>query len=122
MKLRLRQNSLRLRVNQREVANLAAGAALEERLEFPGGGSFTYVLEASPTQVPEASFQGGIVRVLAPRPEIQAWAANDSIGIYFDLSANGAKLKVAIEKDLECVEARSEERDPYAFSRGSKQC
>jgi len=122
MKLRIRQNSLRLRVNQREVATLASGAPLEERLEFPGGGSLAYVLEASPKQAPGASFEGGVVRILAPRSEIQAWAANDSIGIYFDLPANGDKLKVAIEKDLECVEARAEERDPYAFSRGTSQC
>ncbi len=39
--------------------------------------------------------------------------------MYFELPANGTVLKIAIEKDLECIEGALEERDPEAFPRGS---
>jgi hypothetical protein len=48
---------------------------------------------------------------------ISNWAHSDSVGIYFEIPANGARLQVAIEKDLECVDGPPEERDPDAFPR-----
>jgi hypothetical protein len=43
--------------------------------------------------------------------------------MYFDVAADGASLRIAIEKDLECVDGPEEERDPEAFPRGiSKNC
>jgi hypothetical protein len=118
MKLRFRGNTLRLRVNQREVDTLAKGNALQERIAFPGAGDFSYVLETSVTPGGQASFREGVIRVSAPSTEVKDWASNDaSLGIYFDLPANGSVLKIAIEKDLECVDGPEEERDPDAFPR-----
>jgi len=117
MKLRFRKNSLRLRVNQREVADLAAGIALEEEIRFPGQSRFLYVLRASELPGPEASYSRGELRVSAPLQTVNRWASTDEIGIYFELPADGLSLKIAIEKDLECVEGPPEERDPFAFPR-----
>jgi hypothetical protein len=124
MKLRLRGNSVRLRVNQREVAALAAGRALSEGVRFPAGNSFIYTLEPSSASTPEVSFRDGIICVKAPDSTLREWAANDSIGLYFDLPGHdlpghGSSLKVTIEKDLECVNEPAEERDPYAYPRGN---
>ena len=123
MKLRFRNNSLRLRVNRREVDGLAAGAVLEEEVHFPGDARFAYVLDASRDGLPDASFGDGVIRISAPRSEVQEWAASDEIGIYFEMGSNGTPLRVAIEKDLECVDEPREERDPHAFPRVlSKNC
>jgi hypothetical protein len=117
MKLRFRKNSLRLRVNQSEVGALANGAPLKEEVHFPGGTSLTYVLQAVPEREPDAAFQSGTIRVTAPSSEVRAWASTDNVGLYFELSANGEPLKVAIEKDLVCIDGPPEERDPDAFPR-----
>ena len=123
MKLRFRKNSLRLRVNQRELENLVAGQVLEEQVCFPGDSFISYVLEAVPTGPPTASFEQGVVRVSAPRQQIENWAQGDAIGLYFDLPANRTALRIAVEKDLECVDGPPEERDPHAFPRGTgKNC
>jgi hypothetical protein len=92
MKLRFRKNSLRLRVNQREVESLAAGLAVEEQVHFPGSTSISYVLETVPAGLPDASFQHGVIRVSAPQEQIQNWAQSEAIGLYFDLPVNGAGL------------------------------
>lgn len=118
MKLRFRNNTLRLRLNRREAETIAAGSALKEQVSFPEGSTFSYVLESGERQQPEASFQQGVIRIAAPAVALQNWVADRAIGIYFELPANGAMLKIAIEKDLECVDGPLEERDPDAFDRG----
>jgi hypothetical protein len=122
MKLRFRENSLRLRVNRPEVENLAAGGSLEERVEFPDNARLSYVLESSPASTPAVSFHDGVIRVSAPDWEVKDWAKTDAIGLYFHVAAGGKPLKVAIEKDLECVDGPAEGRDPDAFTRGGKNC
>ena len=117
MKLRFRKNSVRLRVNQREVAELAAGEAVEEQVSFPGQTRFSYVLRSSELSHPQASYSEGELLVSAPRQAICRWASTDEIGIYFELPADGMPLKIAIEKDLECLDGPVEERDPFAFPR-----
>lgn len=119
MKLRFRNNSLRLRLNRREAETVAAGSTLKEQVFFPGGNTFAYSLEATERVHAEASFQKGTLRVATPSLELKEWANGAAIGIYFELPANGSMLKIAIEKDLECVEAAPEERDPDAFPRSA---
>lgn len=121
MKLRFRDNSLRLRVNRREVEALASGARLSHDVCFPGDTLFRYILESSAQPFPSASFENGTIKVSAPGELIRQWQGSDSIGIYFELPANGTHLKIAIEKDLECIDTPLEERDPDAFPR-SKNC
>jgi hypothetical protein len=122
MKLRFRQNSLRLRVNQREVEELAAGITLEEQVSFPGNTRMQYILEPYGHHMAAASFEGGVIRISAPGNDLKQWANSEAIGMYFDLPADGSLLKVAIEKDLECVDGPPEERDPHAFPRSNKTC
>ena len=122
MKLRFWKNSLRLRVNRHEAADLASGTALEEHISFPGAVCIRYVLEVSAQSSPQASFADNTIRVSAPQHLVRGWAANDTVGIYFDLPVNGSELRIAIEKDLECIDGPAEERDPDAFPRSPKNC
>ena len=120
MKLRFRGNTIRLRVNQREVKDLAAGTPLTEQVHFPDECALSYTLQQGAR--PDASFRDGRIVVAVPSEQIRQWAAGNDIGIYFELAADGARLKVAIEKDLECVEGGPEEYDADAFPRSGKNC
>ena len=122
MKLRFRANNLRLRVNQREVQSLAAGRALAEHVVFPGDTRLEYTLASAPTGAPKACFTNGSIQVVAPEEQIAGWAHGEEIGLYFDLPADGTTLKVAIEKDLECIDGPVGERDPDSFPRTGKNC
>ena len=119
MNLRFRNNSLRLRVNRREAESLAAGSALEEHIHFPGNSTMSYILQPLASTVPDASFRDGVIRIGAPRQQLQRWASTDLVGIYFEIAANGVALKISIEKDLECLDGPQEEHDPYAYSRNT---
>jgi hypothetical protein len=117
MKLRFRKNSLRLRVNRRETEMLAAGTALEERVNFGGGATLTYSLASTSVRTtPTAAFDGHTIRVTAP---LSDWVREGEIGFYFEVEPG---LRVAIEKDLECVDGPETEKDPDAFPRGAVTC
>jgi hypothetical protein len=118
MKLRLRGNSLRLRVNQKDVADLASGRTLTETLVFPAGAQFRYTLAAGESSI-DASAQlvASTISVTLPEEKVRHWAAGEDVGIYFELPAGDSVLKIAVEKDLECLDAPAEERDPFAYPR-----
>ena len=117
MKLRFRKNSLRLRVNQRETETLAAGGEFEERVTFGGGATLSYRLAKTADGMKgTALFDGQVIRVSAP---LSDWTKSDEIGFYFEVEPG---LKVAIEKDLECLDGPAEEKDPDAFPRDGKSC
>lgn len=117
MKLRFRKNSLRLRLNQREVRSFASGATITEEVVFPGQARMSYSLRASREDSPQARYEGGHIFVLAPEALVHDWAGGEEIGLYFELPAGTSALTIAIEKDLECVDGPPEERDPDAFPR-----
>jgi uncharacterized protein DUF7009 len=104
MKLRIRGNSLRLRLKRGEVDSLAAGNKLVEETEFPGS-AFSYSLELSDNEDMLASFDNGRIEVSMPREIIPEWADTDLVTLYSeqDLSGN-SKLEILVEKDFSCLE------------------
>ena len=50
MKLRIRGNTLRLRLSRSEVDLVGQGKEVEESTSFPGGGKLQYVLRQSPSK------------------------------------------------------------------------
>ena len=117
MKLRFRGNTLRLRVNRREVDALASGDLVQEDVFFPNQARFTYIFEPSRNAVPLASFESNTLRVAAPLLQVRNWAHTELIGLYYNFETEGTVLKVAIEKDLECTDSTAEDNDPDAFPR-----
>jgi hypothetical protein len=48
-----------------------------------------------------------------PEEAARYWEDSDEIGLY----GRAKDLDIAIEKDLECVDAPAEEKDPFAYPR-----
>ena len=113
MKLRLRQNSLRLRLNQKEVAFLASGSALEEGVAFPNNSRLVCRLFTTPGSSASADFSGGIVTITIPEHSANDWQSSTVMGLYYKLDS----LQISIEKDLECRDLPAEEQDPDAYPR-----
>ena len=63
MKIRFHDNSLRIRLSNDEAASIAT-KPIEERIEFPNGGSLSVSLESGET--PSARFEGNRIRVISP--------------------------------------------------------
>jgi len=104
MKLRIRGNSLRLRLKRGEVESLAAGNKLIEKTEFPGT-VFSYSLELSDNEDMAASFDNGRIEISMPREIIPEWADTDLVTLYTEQELPGdGKLELLVEKDFTCLE------------------
>jgi len=104
MKLRIRGNSLRLRLKRGEVDSLAAGNKLIEETEFPGS-VFSYSLQLSDDEDMVATFANGRIEVSMPREIIPEWADTDLVTLYTEQELPGeSKLEILVEKDFSCLE------------------
>jgi hypothetical protein len=102
MKLRIKGNSIRLRLTQSEVARLHSHGSLEERCNF-GEAALRYTL-ASNGEL-GATLDGPHITVTVPRAAVAAWAEGTEVGIY----GRSGPLELAIEKDFRCAHTRTED-------------
>jgi len=120
MKLRLTPNSVRIRLNQSEVAKFTNAGELSERVEFPGPTptAFVYTLRfSSGPETGAAHFRDGEMALTVPQEEANLWAnAANQVGLYYTQGSHGGQsLRISIEKDFQCVDGPPEERNPAAY-------
>ena len=118
MKLRIKGDSLRLRVSRSEVARLLAGDCLEDTIHFApeANAKLTYALQQEPSVVrPTVQFAGNKVMILIPADQANEWGVTDQVGIAEDIRLGDiGTLSLLIEKDFACLD-RSEEDNEDTF-------
>ncbi len=122
MKLRLQNNSVRLRLEQHELKRFAKTGCVEATTAFGPGAALTYALETSTeVEAPHARFDGGRLTVRIPTALAEAWAQTDRVGFEAKQPAgDGEKLHLLVEKDFGCRHKSADERDtaqPFAHLR-----
>lgn len=117
MKIRIQDNSIRLRLSRSEVQALAADGRVASVTQFPGGPAFHYRVESSPASVMAvASFIDGCISVRLPERSVLAWAASEQVSLSGEqMLENGEQLILLIEKDFACLTPREgeDESDLY---------
>ncbi|MGI9272650.1 MAG: DUF7009 family protein [Woeseiaceae bacterium] len=117
MKLRIRDNSIRLRLARGEVDTLRDAGLVAARTGFPGGREFQYIVESSPASVnPGAFFSDSIVTVRLPETTVLAWANSEQVSIVGEQRLDdGEPLTILVEKDFACLAPREgeDESDMY---------
>lgn len=127
MKLRIRANSLRLRLQRREVQALANDGKIEEAIRFDASHSLTYVLESiDGIESMLALMDDATIRVRVPRELVRRWAFSDEIGMKGEQAlSTGERLHLLVEKDLQCLKPRTSgqfEDDSDAYSNPNPTC
>jgi hypothetical protein len=113
MKLRLQDNSVRLRLTRSEVERLRDTGLVEESVDFGGGEVLAYRLRSRPQPDPvQAGFRQGTVTVSVATEVAQAWAASDEVGVY----AQSGALAISIEKDFRCLTRPLDQQEPDAYA------
>jgi hypothetical protein len=110
MKLRLHDNSLRLRLTQPEVTRLQQTGRVDDTVTFAPGHTLSYSIEAVAALQVTATFDDGRIRVLVPTAEANSWIDSDQVGI----EHSGPTLDILIEKDFQCLH-RPVEENPGAY-------
>ena len=128
MKLRIKGNSLRIRVGRSEFERLLSHGRIEDSIQFTPASdvSFTYALEVSDTGDPltQVRYSPCQVAVTLTLKQVDLWSHEAEVGIRAQVPiGNGNSLEVLVEKDFACLDRGEEENtDTFANPHAGNNC
>jgi hypothetical protein len=115
LKLRIKGNSLRLRVAPAEVKQLLHDGAIREHVQLTANikDRLTYaVISSLSGRTTTVTYQLGHITVSVPEIQLKKWAGSDDVGVYTDIALSDDQvLSVAIEKDFACQDLSDAENE-----------
>ncbi|NNC85787.1 MAG: hypothetical protein HKO56_06310 [Bacteroidia bacterium] len=106
MKIRILDNSIRLRFSQTELTQLQTIGAIRKEVHFDGGTQFTYSLNTSDSDKElSADFTNNEMRVFISESKVKELVQTDLVGV----ENNDSGLKLLVEKDFKCLTERKED-------------
>ena len=122
MKIRIKGNSVRMRLNRSEVSKLTTEGYVEEHTAF-GESKFTYALKSvKEGEELTASFEKNMITMFVPIILIQDWSNNDITGFSASMPLNEKEsLALLLEKDFQCLD-RIEEDHHDKYENPNKHC
>jgi len=115
MKLRIKGNSLRLRVTPSDVERLLRCGEIQEHVQFTAIPSdrFTYeVISSSSEAKTTVTYRSGNITVSVPEGQLKKWAGSNDVGVYTEVALGDDQvLSVAIEKDFACLDLSDAENE-----------
>ena len=118
MKLRIRGNTLRLRLSRNEVDSVAQGKEVEESTSFPEGGRLQYVLKQTPSDTTVVKINEGddsCINILVDENKAKQWAKSEEVGLFGTEPLVLGSLELLIEKDFACLNPRDGGEDSDSF-------
>ena len=111
MKLRIKGNSVRYRLNKSEVEALPKTGYLEERTDF-GPAALVYALRVRPEGSElSAAFEDNKITLYVPEALIGGWAESQVVGFEAHTALEGAgSLYLLLEKDFKCLDRLTEDQ------------
>jgi hypothetical protein len=115
MKLRIKGNSLRIRLTKTDIENFNQQGMLEERTEFPGAVSFEYAIKCSRAiNQLDAEFSHNRITILVPEKIAREWTETEIVGFENKLDiGQGKMLFLLIEKDWVCLDNTFEDQSDH---------
>lgn len=107
MKLRIKGNSLRLRLTPSEMARLLESGRVEESIRFGPGpdARLTYAVEHTPrVATMTVRYDPGEVTILVSSASARQWADGPEVGLYAQADIESDTLALAVEKDFACLD------------------
>lgn len=117
MKLRLKDNTIRIRLSMPEVVTLVKDHKISSMTLFPGQSSLKTILHLDNEDHVAVSFDQGNLKIILPSKQLDQWDLNDQVGHRWeiDLDQNQQKLLLVIEKDFQCLTERPGEDESSLF-------
>lgn len=103
MKLRIRGETIRLRLKRSEVDAIASGESLSEDTRFPGA-TFTCRLEIADDGQFAAALCNNTISIRLPADAVARWASSDEVSLFAEQNTGGPNaLSLLVEKDFQCL-------------------
>jgi Family of unknown function (DUF7009) len=116
VKLRIKGDSLRLRLSQGEMRALAERGEVEDRIAFPGGAALRYRLRVDQdNDVISAGYTSNLIDILVPRVLSERWCGTDLVTLSASQAMPQGELRIVLEKDWACLAPREGEDESDNF-------
>ena len=119
MKIRIKGNSVRLRLTKTEVIAFCAMGVLEDRVNFPNKVLVYALKKKDGISNMEADFSKGKITIYISEDLIDGWDSNEKVGFKAcqNLEDKG-ELMLLLEKDFQCLDSTIDEQsDNYPSPR-----
>ncbi|HWB77119.1 MAG TPA: hypothetical protein VG755_19260 [Nannocystaceae bacterium] len=118
MKIRIRGDSLRLRLSQSDVRALDREGRVDDALHFPAGTALGCELHVADVDALDATLDERTIRVAMPRAWARKLIDTDEVGVRSEVALEGGRtLVLLVEKDFRCLVPREGEEDGDGFDR-----
>ncbi len=114
MKLRIQDNSIRLRLTRSEVTVLAQGEAITCQTDLAPQHLVYKLGVAANCPFPRVTFQRGHLDITVSISTVKKWASSDQVGIEAVLpssSSDQSPVQLLIEKDFKCLHGSPEHQE-----------
>jgi len=118
MKLRLRSNSVRLRLTKSEVDELVSTGTVTELISFGPDPEhqLMYSVETRESNKIGCDYLPGSISVHLPADEAASWAESEQVGFNAEIDiGTGEALTLIVEKDFKCLTDRPGEDESDAY-------
>lgn len=116
MKLRIKGDSVRLRLTRGEVAVLERDGRVEDRVRFAPGRELTYRVASDPdAKTLAATYEESAIEVRIPRAAAVEWCSGDAVTLAETQANRQDGLQIVIEKDFACLKPREQEDESDNF-------
>lgn len=104
MKIRIRDNSLRVRLSKSEVELFNEEGYLQAQTDF-GSNIFYYAVKRTDDESMSVEFINAHLTLFVPQHLLGKWATTNLVGLEYSLPLNnGSHLHLLLEKDFKCTD------------------
>ena len=122
MKLRIKGNSLRIRLTKTEVGKLADTGYVEEQTLFAGNKLVYALLSVDSGNELSATLDANKITMFVPHELIKDWPQNNVVGFNASMTVSeNETLYLLLEKDFVCIEETMEDQSDH-YGNPNKTC
>jgi len=126
MKLRIKGNSIRLRITPSEMKRLLDAGRIDETVYFAAdeNARLTYALELAPVvSAITVRWAPQQVAIVLSSEEARRWAGSLDVGLYGQMNTPRGPMELAVEKDFACLDkSDAENLDTFPNPRKGSIC
>lgn len=109
MKLRIRENTLRIRLTKSELERIGADNYIESSIQFPNGTRLTYGLQHEDITDTRIEYRNNEIQIAISNLDLQTLLEEANVGIQSIHTTDTGTLDLLIEKDFTCLHPRGVE-------------
>lgn len=110
MKIRIKGNSVRLRLSKSEVDEFGSKGYYEEQTQF-GAATLTYALKTTDAAEMSADMKENTITMYLPKAQADEWTGTQKVGFDANMKLpDGNELYLLLEKDFQCLDNSIEDQ------------